>query len=325
MISINKKQEKTIMQLHSALMESKQQKLPLNSAVKSKLPKFKKGERKKQQKFTRMHRDVVSKAVKAVRIPALRLAQAQKELALAKAGYFDVKDTKTPAPDLENLRTTIENATKEIALIKQTMSSALGNRPVKFRLSQTINITTTVTSGITRTVTLTSSAGTRTDGAVSPQYCDEWAQLLLLFDEYRCFGGQSRVGYFNASTAAALNGNTSNSIPVISFDPEDSTLPTSSLLMTQLAQHQLWEPTFSNVDYHPNGKDQMWHDFKYHVPGMLVEPGAGTQSLEGNQWTPIVEPAVHGYLKFYHIGQIVTATITGTGINYVNCAFRCRA
>jgi len=300
------------------------QNLKLQSKKQPKIKTRSKSERRRpkvgKQLSNKLRLLAVHKAVAAVKAPAAALREAQRKMALFKSGYFD-KDVKENV-DMKNLQTTIDNATKEIALIKQVMSTTTGDRPVRFRLSQTMTITTTVTTGVTTNVKL----GGTTTGPLSPSLCDEWGSLILLFDEYKCTGGCADFGYFNAVPASTLNANAQNSMPVIAFDPEDTTVLTSTQSGSQLNQHMLIATTFSNVDYHPEGKTGSHHVFRYHVPpGTLSEPSTGTQLLAGTQWIPVVEPAFHGYLKFFHIGQIVSATITGAGINFVFCEFRSRA
>jgi len=242
------------------------------------------------------------------------LKEAQRKMALTKSQYFDAKDSKT---DVVALQKEIEQLTKEYQLLRNTLRAGLGDRPIRMRISNNFSITTTVTSGVTNTVAM--SGGT---SELDPSLCTEWSALAGLFDEYRCFGGEFVLNYNNAISFLAAT--VVDSFPVIGYDPDSTTSASSSLALTQLSQHKVLRvPVYaSNLSSAP--AECVTHFMKWHVPrGIANSTGAVVPGSD--EWITCSVPQGAGYLRFYHLGAVVTAQVTGAGIVYFDMEFRCRA
>lgn len=239
------------------------------------------------------------------------LTAARKKAALGKSGYFDAKDVKT---DLVALQKEVDQLEKEFALLKNTLRAGLGDRPIRMRLTTSFVITTTVTTGVTNTVVINGSAN-----KLDPSLTSEWSTMAALFDEYKCLGGEVVVVYGNTLAAVGSAPVTSNSLPVMAYDPDSSSAAASSLVLTQMSQHKIL-PNCSTTGV----GDGLNHRFRWHVPrGTTI--GAGSGGYPGTEWivTGVTQGA--GYLLFYHVGTGNTAIDNGAGVVYFDLEFRCRS
>jgi len=264
--------------------------------------------------------NAVRKIITSMHPIVRQLNDAKKKMLLHKEGYFtDNKDQKF---DPLAQSKTIELLQQELKMALQAVRAGLGDRPIRMRLTNSFVITTTVTTGVTNTVTITGASG----GGIGPSNATEWASCAALFDEYKMFGGHCDFVYVNPIPGGTAANQTSNALPVIGYETDGATLPTSSLLMTQLAQHKVLTPiitTAANVYQVPAMGAH--HNFKFHVPkGTAIGGSDGLNVDPGTEWIVVSNPVFGGYLKFYYVGNGVTANDTGAGIIYYDVEFRCR-
>lgn len=220
---------------------------------------------------------------------------------------------------MEQLKQSYETLCKEFDIAKATMRAGLGDRPIKMRLSATFLITTTVTTGVTNTVNINGN----TSGQLSPTACTEWSTLAALFDEYKCTGGHCDFIYSNATSAQAV-AKIPNNIPVIGYDPSDGTALTSSVAVTQLAQHKTITTPVTDGTVTTIPAMGVHHQFEWHVPrGTAIGGSASVQP--GTEWIAVDGASAAGFLKFHHVGTVITAVDTGAGFIYFNLEFRCRS
>jgi hypothetical protein len=237
-----------------------------------------------------------------------------KTVALAKSGYFSDKDSKTV--DLKTTQGEYDNLVKEIQLAIGAIKAGLGDRPIRLKLSQSFTLTATVTTGVVTTWAIGGGNNRFTPGDAS-----EWSSVAALFDEVKVLGGHLTLTY---PTYTASGGNqTADRIPTIGYDLDSSTAASSSEQICQLAQHEqlygIWSFGSPAVAIMlPN------HHFRWHTPSATVvsvdNPGKG--------WVACPDVTgftqVFGYMKFYHVQTIVTATAVGAGIIYYEIEVRCR-
>jgi hypothetical protein len=246
-----------------------------------------------------------------------QLTQKSKSLALAKSGFFDVK-SKDDKQDLTAIQKEVDQLQKELQLAVGAFRAGLGDRPIRMKLSAAFAITTTVTSGVTNTVTIATISN-----AINPSFATEWSSLSALFEEYRIFGGHCKFNYINRieSISASIN---SGTIPCMAYDADDATSATSTLLLTQTAQHRLYSTWVGTATQAVAPAAGITHEFSFHIPKGDATGGSGT-NIPGTQWNPVAAVTTHGYLKFFHQAAVVTAIDTGAGIIYYDLEFRCRA
>jgi len=215
---------------------------------------------------------------------------------------------------MEQLKQSYETLLKEYDMARNAMRAGLGDRPIKMRLTASFVITTTVTSGVTNTVT---------PSTLNPNTCGEWSALSGLFDEYKCVGGHLDFVY-NNPISQYNTAKTSNNIPVIGYDADDGTALTSTLSGAQLAQHKTLTTTVSDGTTVAIPGMGLHHQFSWHVPKGSVPYISGIGD-PGTNWIPVSGVSSAGNLKFYHVGIANTAVDTGAGICYFNLEFRCRS
>lgn len=327
-LPLTKKNLKQFMNAYANKMESKQQRAPSEvsfaSTKRSKSStrsrsKPKNGKRSRSLRGPRAHA-LKAKAVKMLSPLAKTLETSTKRLALAKSGYFtDSKDVKADIPSLQK---DVDQLMKEIQLAVGALRAGLGDRPIKMRLSAPFVITTTVTTGVTNTVTVNGQ-----NNNLNASYCSEWATCALLFEEYKCLGGEAVFNYINPQSNFTNANILTNSIPTIAYDADDATLATSVISLTQAAQHRCFDVTVgSTATQGPSSVPAscITHRFKWHVPKGDSVSGTGV-TVAGTEWIAVAAPPPSGYLKFYHVGLGVTANDTGAGFIYFNLEFRCRS
>jgi hypothetical protein len=236
-----------------------------------------------------------------------------KTVALAKSGYFADKDTKTV--DLKTTQGEYDNLVKEIKLAIGAIRAGLGDRPIRIRLSQTYTLTATVTTGVVNTTV-----------SVLPSNATEWSTCAALFEEYKCLGGSVNFMYANYTSKPSTGGAVdTNGYPVIGYDADDATAATSSLVLTQLAQHEVLSPMIfcSGVGIAAPACG-LHHKFHFHIPKGTVESGS-ISIVAGTEWLPVQGVVSAGTVKFYHVGTEVTAVNVTCGVLYYDLEFRCRA
>lgn len=314
--------KKTAMQIHSALMNEKKQKIPQRSRSRSrsKTPKRKVHMNNNGRPVgKKVPGHVIKTHVCKVLTPIVKnVDNSTKKLALAKGGYFDSKDSKI---DLSALSKDVDQLTKEMQLAVAALRAGLGDRPIRMRLSATFVITTTVTSGVTNTVTLSGGSN-----LLEPVRCNEWTTMAALFEEYKCLGGEFVFNYKNSISSIITAGIGANSVPVIAYDADNSTAASSSVELTQAAQHKTLEvlvvDATNNYGFGPASAAH--HRFRWHVP-KGTSFSSPSVSVPGTEWIPVAAVQSHGVGKFYHVGNVVTAIDTGAGFVYFDLEFRCRA
>lgn len=240
----------------------------------------------------------------------------EKKLALAKSGYFDAKDVKN---DVSSLQTQNDQLVKEIQLAVGAIRAGLKDRPIRMKISAPFVITTTVTSGVTRTVVLAGN-----NNQLNPSYTNEWSTVSALFEEYKCLGGHCVFNYQNPASAPAsppVASITPDSIPVMAYDPSDGSNAPSSTALTEFSQHKTFP---SSIVYGGTGAvHTQHHTFRWHVPRGTADQGTGVV-VAGTEWIVVAGVTNCGYLKFYHLGTSVVAINNGAGFVYFDCEFRCR-
>jgi 5-methylcytosine-specific restriction endonuclease McrA len=253
-------------------------------------------------------------------VPIVRLRdEKKKSIALASSVYFaDSKDVKTaPLPQLQKELQALEN---EIKLMASVVKAGLGNRPIRIKLWVPFVITTTVTSGITNTVTL----GAAGSAAIQPSFCSEWPSLVSLFDEYRMHGGTLQWLYNNPVSPTSLNANGASSIPAIGYDPTDGTVANAVNTVCQLAQHKMYATANDTwAGFHAPAK----HEFSFRIPsGVMIDEAPTGSTAYGSEWIACdAASAIHGWIKHYHQGAVITAVGTGAGQASYDLEFRCRS
>lgn len=243
----------------------------------------------------------------------------KKALALASSSYFaDQKDLKSPP--IAQLQKEIEIIENELKLIRSVVKAGIGNNPISIRLWVPFVITTTVTTGITNTVTI----GTAGSAAIQPSFTSEWPSLVSLFDEYRMLGGTLHWLYMNPVSPTSLNASGASSIPAIGYDPSDGTVANAVNTVCQLAQHKILPAA---NDTWAGFKAEAKHEFHFTVPKGVMNDEAPTGSTSyGTQWIACdAASAIHGWIKHYHQGAVVTAVNTGAGQVVYDLQFRCRS
>jgi hypothetical protein len=261
-------------------------------------------------------------------IPKLKKIQtglnaATKRFNLVQDGYFDTKDSKTGPTDVKDAQTSIELLKKELELAVGALKAGLGNKPIRMKLVASIVITTTVTPGVTNSVTIGGSSN-----QLNPAVCGEWATMALLFEEYKCLGGEVNFMYNNPSDNGGIGSpetSTTNVMPIMAYDADDLTAATSSIALAEAAQHKVLRPLVGSADaIVACPQEGIHHTFRWHVPrGTAV--GGGTAVVPGTEWIDVSGVQTAGWLKFYHIGSVVAAIKTGAGFVYFDLEFRCRA
>jgi len=266
--------------------------------------------KKSQRKETRA---VITKHLRTIGPVIKRLGLLSKQMEGIKLGYFDSKD-KDNKTDPKAIQNEMDLLNKEIEMARDAIAAGLGDKPIKIRLSCGFVITTTVTSGVTNTVNIAGSGTAQLD----PSQCSEWTTCAALFDAYRCHGGRAVFNYNNPIGSGAI---TSDSLPVIGYEI-DNVAATSSLALTQKSQHKILDASLTSgggVSTVP--ASCVRHDFKWHLlPGIVLgsgDPGSG-------EWIATAGPSRVGFLQFYHLGTVITATNQGAGIIYFDLQFRAR-
>jgi len=211
---------------------------------------------------------------------------------------------------------------KEIKLAAGAVRAGLGDRPVRMKLTCGFVITTTITSGVTNTVTIGGISN-----SLNPSNCTEWNTCAALFEEARCFGGEVEFVYLNPVNSDGKTSLIENNIPTIAYDADDNTAATSSLALTQASQHRtidVWG-VMGTGSFPANTMNPMMHRFRWHVPKGVVSPNTSNTSQPGTEWFPIAAVPGMGWLKFYHVGSLATAINSGVGRIYFDLEFRCRS
>ncbi len=269
---------------------------------------------------------IVKQAVPKIRSLVEQRIVKERKLTLAKSGYFDVdkKDAKfgTLETDLKQTQIEFDNLVKEIQLAVSALKAGLGNRPIRMRLSADITLTATVTTGVVTTITIAGGSNRFT-----PKDATEWSTCIALFDEVKVHGGHLTMCYANQISlngGSNINANGANSLPVMAYDPDLNTAAASGLVLTQLAQHEVWAPIIG-VSGAQTSTTMPNHHFRFRTPTGTV---VGDANNPGNAWTStsVVDAVnqIFGYLRFYHVGNEVTAIKVGAGFLYYDVEFRCR-
>jgi hypothetical protein len=244
----------------------------------------------------------------------------KKKVLLAKTNYFNKDSKDVKSADVSILEQQLENLNKEFELLKTTFRAGLKDRPIRLRLSAPVTITTTVTTGVTKTVVV----GAGGNSLLNPTRCTEWSTVIALFDEYKCLGGEVVFVYINPVLYATSV--TSDSLPVMAYDVGDATTATSSIALTQQSQHKILPVValFSAVNLQTSSTPNVKHSFRWHTPKGTVVPSVLT-AFPGTEWIPCEAAGAAGSLLFYHIGTLITAIDSGSGVCYFDLEFRCRA
>lgn len=242
---------------------------------------------------------------------------AKNKVALSKSAYFDAKDSKF---DLNAVTKEIDQLSKELVFGRTALRSGLGDKPVRIRLSAPMVLTTTVTTGVTKTVNIAGSGS----GTLDPINCDEWNTVAALFDEFKCLGGEVVFIYCNPSSMTTANNLTSDNIPTMGYDGGAGGATAVSVMnLTQLAQHKSFVNWTAQSIGAGMGMAPVLHRFKWHVPKGTVVSLSNT-NIPGTEWQTTDSPAKAGTLLFYHIGLLTTAVNSGAGWTYMDFEFRCR-
>lgn len=232
----------------------------------------------------------------------------------------ELKDEKNENVIIEQLQELYDTACQEFEVARNALRAGLGTRPVRIQLTSKFVITTTVTTGVTRTVDI-NGGGT---GALSPKDATEYSSIAAIFDEVKTTHGKCEFIYINT---VAANGTTSavttDSLPVIAYDPSTSSPAISATSDgVQFAQHMLFNPLTGTTT--GNSANGCKHTFPWRVPPGVTSAN-GTQSIVGTQWQSVEGTLLPvGGIVFYHVGTCVTATNTGAGFVYYENEFRCR-
>lgn len=251
-----------------------------------------------------------------------KVKEKEKTLALAKNGYFDgQKDVKF---DMLSTTKDLDLLKQEVSLAVTAMRAGLGNRPIRMRLSTPFTIATTVTSGVTNTVAI--GGGTN---ALDPTTMSEWSTMVALFEQYKVLGGEMVFNYVNPTTdgdkTVSLQ---ANSIPIMAFDADDNAAATGVNSLAVCAQHRLLSSIsggFTTGTARTCGFTEMrLHSFRWREPRGVADHGSGGPDA-GTQWIVCAGAEPAGYIKFYHVGSVITSTFTGWGICYMDFEFRCRS
>lgn len=243
----------------------------------------------------------------------------KKALCLLKDGWVDAKtDTKESVLAMAATQELLE---KEFLMAKNLLRNSLKGQSLTIIMSETFSLTTTVTSGVTNTVTCGGSA----TGRILASDFSEFSLLAGLFDEFRYENGWVEFVYANSMTInAGLTAG--NSMPAIGYDPLTSGAANSTLEVSELQQHRFLDVCINGSTGGFPGTGASTgnkHKFEYFMPpGVMVDGNAG--AVSGRQWQSTTAPAIGGYLHFYHVGSVVTAIVTGAGINRLVCQFRSR-
>jgi hypothetical protein len=181
----------------------------------------------------------------------------------------------------------------KLGLLRAEMQAALGRRPVKFRQVLSGLLAVTVTSGEFKGfITLDASL------------YNEWSSLSALFDEYRVLNAHMDFVYNELRAVVP----TVNSMLVCAYDPTDSTALTSTAAGCEYAVHRLYVPDTVNAAGDKRGtttyhKGEPW-TFSVTIPKDVMY----STTAVGGQWLPTAAPLPYGYLKFYAVTSITTAT-----------------
>jgi len=335
MSQLTNKNLKKFMEFYSTKMESKKQtptpsirsnrssRATSRSRSRSKpRARFSTGKNKRRNVSQSMGKLIKTQSLKSIKPVLDYKAQSDKKLALAKSGYFgDTKDNKVDVPSLQKEN---DQLVRELQLAVAAVRAGLKDKPVRMRLSAELTIITTVSTGVTNTIKIGGSSA-----ACDPSLCTEWATCALLFEEFKNLGGSAHFVYVNPIKGDTDTTNqSSNSLPVIAYDADDSTAATSSIALTQASQHKILTPLLlpssagGTVLYSESGPIK--HNFNVHTPRGFAEGGT-ISATPGTEWMAVAGVQPSGWLKFYHIGAGVTAKTTGAGVYYFDLEFRCRS
>ncbi len=236
----------------------------------------------------------------------------------------DVKGGELKDTVIDQLRELYEAACVEFEAAREVMRAGLKNKPIRMRLSASFAIATTVTTGVTNTVTI--GGGNK---YLDIATCSEWSTLTALFDEFKCTGGEVVFNYVNPIQIVATPSITSDSMPIMSYEVDASAAATSSLQLTQSAQHKVFDafPLVGALSAPAGigcGASGLRHNFRWRVPGGTVSAANGN-TIPGTQWQTVIG-STHwmGVIQFYHIGSVVATSTTGAGFVYFDAEFRCR-
>jgi len=283
---------------------------PAKSGVKAVKPS-KQSKRNQTKHARKFDVDLVREHVTTLRPLHRRLMEAERVVALSKENWVSVgnKDIKQSSND----ETTLALLKKEFGFIRNAARAVFGNRPVRFHAPMDFTITTTVTTGVTKTVLMGGST------ALNASNLTEWSSFAALFDEVKVHGGTADFIYINPNVfGTAL---TTDSQPVIGFDPADATAAGSSSAVVQLARHKKLD-TIASGGASTGATTGVHHRFPFEIPkGTFSDPSS---AFCGDVWQPTSGPVAVGCLKFYHVGVVVTAIVTGAGHLFLDVSFRCR-
>lgn len=238
---------------------------------------------------------------------------------------IDRSDSKSDGKDdiiADTYKQLYESVCQEFEMARETMRAGLKDKPIRMRLSTGFVLTTTVTTGVTNTVNIngTSSA------ALDPSQCTEWSTLAALFDEYKVMGGECVFNYTNPINGLPSASQTTNGLPVMAYETDNVTsAASSSLSLTQLSQHRIYEPLYqigpgTGIGGPASG---CTHRFPWHTSGGIVIGGT-IGANPGREWIVIPGVGASGQILFYHVGSVITAINTGAGLIYFDLEFRCR-
>jgi len=231
-----------------------------------------------------------------------------------------VKDEKQTDVIIDQLTELYEAACQEFEAARDMMRAGLKNKPIRMQLTASMVITTTVTTGVTRTVVFGGNGS-----SIQQSDATEYSTVKALFDETKLTGGRCEFLYINP---VAANGTTSavvqDSTPSIGYDPGQVGLVSSGVFdVVQKAQHMQMSPIIGSGGANAVPANGAKHTFKWHVPPGTELPTG--QSVIGRDWQPTATGlAPVGCVVFYHIGTCITATNTGAGTIFYECEFRCR-
>lgn len=238
-----------------------------------------------------------------------------------KAGWVDLKH------DAKDAVSTLPALQKEFSMMRGMLRAGLGDQPIALRLSTTFTITTTVTTGVTNTVAV---GGGGSGGVIDISRFSEFGAVAGLFDLVQVEGFSLELIYNNFNSQGITM--TVDSIARIGYEVEStSTSAVSSEEVAQLAHNKAIPPKFVGAATSNTGvtSDTM-HKFSFPTPtGSAFPPASTITGNPGRSWVAIDSASAgsgpqYGSLRFYHIGSLTTAIVSGVGLLYAHCRFKCR-
>jgi hypothetical protein len=259
---------------------------------------------KRERRIVAGKNPAINSAIVAVRDILNAKAKFQKEARDFDAKYVGI-DSKGSLSTFPGYSDRIKLFDDQIAVMKSTMSSAIGTQIVKIRLAAAFNFPVSG-AGLMNAVL-----------PVDPSAISEFNSIALLFSEYRVLGGVMSFVNCLQSGDTSITGSHCY-LAVLSYDPATAFTLSSVPVGTQNVQHKLYAVNM----LHTGGGSDIIHrgveTFRFLVPKGTLTSNATTQELNAN-WQPTLLGAGGSYIPYGTVSSFADSlsVVSATGLSGV--------